>query len=70
MLSNTYTVECMREGFSIGLEPEVRSWPEGLPRHEYDRVEFYGDLLADQADSLGEPYSRHLGGEVRELEEM
>jgi hypothetical protein len=67
MLSMAYTVECMEEGFSIELEPKVRTWPASLPRREYDRVEFYGDLLAEQADALGEPYSRHLGGKLREL---
>ena len=30
-------------------------------------AKFYADLLADHAETLGEPYSRHLGGEVREL---
>lgn len=53
--------------FSIELEPEVRKWLETLPRSEYDRVEFYGDLLAEHGEDLGEPYTRHLGGKIREL---
>jgi hypothetical protein len=53
--------------FSIELEPEVRKWLDTLPRSEYDRVEFYGDLLAECGEDLGEPYTRHLGGKLREL---
>ena len=30
-------------------------------------LSLYADLLADDAETLGEPYSRHLGGKVREL---
>ncbi|ASU83107.1 type II toxin-antitoxin system RelE/ParE family toxin [Nocardiopsis gilva YIM 90087] len=53
--------------YTIEIEPEVRLWLTNLPRDQYDRVEFYADLLAEQAESLGEPYSRHLGGKLREL---
>lgn len=67
MLSKAYTVDCMGVRFIVELEPEVREWLAGLPRNEYDRVEFYGDLLAEHADQLSEPYSRHLGGKLREL---
>jgi hypothetical protein len=28
---------------------------------------FLVGLLAEQADTLGEPYTRHLGGKLREL---
>lgn len=66
MLSKVYTVNCMGAGFVVEFEPEVRVWLAGPPRNEYDRVEFYGDLLAEQADQLSEPYSRHLGGKLRE----
>ncbi len=62
-----YTVECMSLYFSIELEPEVKKWLDALPRSEYDRVEFYGDLLAEFGEDLGEPYTRHLGGKLREL---
>lgn len=30
-------------------------------------VDFHVGLLAERAESLGEPYARHLGGKVREL---
>jgi hypothetical protein len=30
-------------------------------------VDFLVGLLAERAEELGEPYSRHLGGKVREL---
>jgi hypothetical protein len=62
-----YTVDCMEDDFTLELEPEVRRWLDALPRPEYDRVEFYGDRLAELGDRLGEPYSRHLRGKVREL---
>jgi hypothetical protein len=40
-----------------------------LPRYlaEETAAEFYADLLVDNAETLGEPYSRHLGGKVCEL---
>ena len=53
--------------YVIEIEPEVRKWLDSLSDHDYGRAEFYADLLADQAETLGEPYSRHLGGKVREL---
>jgi phage-related protein len=53
--------------YVIEIEPEVREWLDSLTDHDYGRAEFYADLLADNADTLGEPYSRHLGGKVREL---
>ena len=31
------------------------------------RVDFLVGLLAEHAEDLGEPYTRHLGGKVREL---
>jgi phage-related protein len=31
------------------------------------RVDFLVGLLAEQAETLSEPYTRHLGGKVREL---
>ena len=31
------------------------------------RADFLVGLLADRAEDLGEPYTRHLGGRVREL---
>jgi hypothetical protein len=32
------------------------------------RVDFLVGLLADHAENLGEPCTRHLGGKVRELQ--
>lgn len=53
--------------YAIEIEPEVRSWLEGLSDRDLGRADFMVGLLAEQAESLGEPYSRHLGGKVREL---
>ena len=53
--------------YVIEVEAEVRDWLDSLTDEDYGRAEFYADLLADNAESLGEPYSRHLGGKVREL---
>lgn len=53
--------------YEIEIEPEVVSWLDALSDHDYGRAEFYADLLAENAETLGEPYSRHLGGKVREL---
>jgi hypothetical protein len=53
--------------YVVEIEPEVRQWLDSLSDHDYGRAEFYADLLADNAETLGEPYSRHLGGKVREL---
>jgi hypothetical protein len=53
--------------YVIEIEPEVRQWLDSFSDHDYGRAEFYADLLADNAETLGEPYSRHLGGKVREL---
>ena len=53
--------------YAVEIEREVRSWLGGLPDRDLGRVDFIVGLLAEQAESLGEPYSRHLGGKVREL---
>lgn len=53
--------------YVVEVEPEVRQWLDSLSDHDYGRAEFYADVLADNAETLGEPYSRHLGGKVREL---
>jgi hypothetical protein len=34
---------------------------------DFGRVDFLVGLLAEHAADLGEPYTRHLGGKVREL---
>ncbi|MGH3321849.1 MAG: type II toxin-antitoxin system RelE/ParE family toxin [Streptosporangiaceae bacterium] len=53
--------------YDIELEPEVRAWLDSLGDREYGRVMAYAELLAEEAETLGEPYARHLGGKVREL---
>lgn len=53
--------------YEIELEPEVQAWLDTLPDRHYLRVERYADLLAERAETLGEPWSRHLGGALREL---
>lgn len=53
--------------YVIELEPEVRDWLETLSLKDYAKVEAIADILADHAETLGEPYSRHLGGKTREL---
>lgn len=53
--------------YTVELEPEVEKWLDSLTPHEHGRVMFYADLLADFDGVLDEPYSRHLGGKVREL---
>jgi len=45
----------------------VRSWLEGLTDRDFGRVGFLVGLLTEPAETLDEPYSRHLGGKVREL---
>jgi hypothetical protein len=53
--------------YVIELEPEVRDWLDTLTLVEYAKVEAMADILADRAETLGEPYSRHLFGTTREL---
>ncbi|MFJ5116668.1 MULTISPECIES: type II toxin-antitoxin system RelE/ParE family toxin [unclassified Kitasatospora] len=53
--------------WQIEIEPEVRQWLELLPDTQYDKAERAADMLAAQPTTLAEPYSRHLGGKVREL---
>ncbi|MEV0734600.1 hypothetical protein AB0I51_01245 [Streptomyces sp. NPDC050549] len=51
----------------IEIEPEARQWLELLSDAQYANAERAADLPASQPTTLGEPYSRHLGGKVREL---
>ncbi len=53
--------------YEVEVEPEVRSWLENLTDRDFGRVDFLVGLLAERAADLGEPYTRHLGGKVREL---
>lgn len=57
----------MEEPWCIEIEPEVRQWLELLSDAQYDKVERAADMLTAQPTTLGEPYSRHLGGKLREL---
>jgi hypothetical protein len=65
--SDAYTIECMAGLYAVEVEPEVRSWLERLSDRDFGRADFLVGLLAGQAETLGEPYTRHLGGKVREL---
>lgn len=53
--------------YEVEIEPEVRSWLASLSDRDFGRVDFLVGLLAEHAQDLGEPYTRHLGGKVREL---
>ncbi|MEY7979208.1 type II toxin-antitoxin system RelE/ParE family toxin [Streptomyces pilosus] len=53
--------------WQIEIEPEVRQWLALLSDPHYDKIERAADMLAAQPTTLGEPYSRHLGGKLREL---
>ncbi len=57
----------MTDRWQIELEPEVRDWLELLSFRLYRRVEDKADRLLDEPTTPGEPYSRHLGGKLREL---
>ena len=53
--------------YAVEIEAEVRSWLAALSDRDFGRVDFLVGLLAGRAEELGEPYTRHLGGKVREL---
>ena len=53
--------------YEVEIEPEVRSWLAQLSDRDFGRVDFLVGLLAEHAEDLGEPYTRHLGGKAREL---
>lgn len=53
--------------YEIEVEPEVQSWLDSLTDRDFGRVDFLVGLLAERAETLDEPYTRHLGGKVREL---
>ncbi|MFJ4847484.1 MULTISPECIES: type II toxin-antitoxin system RelE/ParE family toxin [unclassified Streptomyces] len=57
----------MSEHWLIELEPEVREWLDTLSTVQYRTVERQADRLAASPTTIGEPYSRHLQGPVREL---
>ncbi len=51
--------------YAVEIEPEVRSWLERLRDRDFGRADFLVGLLAEHAENLGAPYTRHLGGKVR-----
>ena len=53
--------------YDVEVEPEVRLWLDSLTDRDFGRVDFLVGVLAEQAETLGEPYARHLGGKLREL---
>lgn len=57
----------MNVAYVVEIKPEMRQWLDSLSDHDYGRAEFYADLLGDNGETLGEPYSRHSRGKVREL---
>ena len=52
---------------TVELESEVEAWLRSLNSTEFGHAAFYIDLLADRGPLLDEPYSRQLGGKLREL---
>jgi hypothetical protein len=52
---------------TVELEPEVARWLEALSAEDFGAVAFYIDLLAERGVHLGEPYTRQLRRELREL---
>ena len=57
----------MADLYAVEVEPEVRASLEALSDRDFGRVDFLVGLLAEQAETLSEPYTRHLEGKVREL---
>jgi hypothetical protein len=53
--------------YDIELEPEVLQWLDSLPAADYLRVMRLADYLAEHAETLGEPQTRHLGGKLGQL---
>jgi hypothetical protein len=41
--------------YHVEIEPEVRSWLTRLSDRDFGRVDFHVGLLAEHAESLGEP---------------
>jgi hypothetical protein len=57
----------MAQLYDVEIEPEVRSWLAGPSDRDFGRADFPVGLLAERAEDLGEPYTRHPGHKVREL---
>ena len=45
--------------YEVEIEPEVRSWLAQLSDRDFGRVDFLAGLLAEHAEDLGEPCTRH-----------
>jgi hypothetical protein len=50
----------MADLYEVEVEPEVRSWLDSLDDRDFGWVDFLVGLLAEHAETLGEPYTRHL----------
>ncbi|MFJ8074800.1 type II toxin-antitoxin system RelE/ParE family toxin [Streptomyces sp. NPDC096176] len=57
----------MEDPYVVEIEPEVKLWLANLSERDDLIVEHIVGPLACCATTLGEPYTRHLGGPVREL---
>jgi hypothetical protein len=57
----------MYELYDIELEPEVEAWLETLSKTDFAKIDQLVGMLAERAETLDEPHSRHLGGGLREL---
>lgn len=62
-----YHLAVSEKQWEIEMEPEIRQWLELLPARHYKAAERSAIRLADAPTTLAEPYSRHLGGKLREL---
>ncbi len=63
-----YIIDVMGdEWYTLEIEPEVRLWLANIPAHHYVVTEQKVDRLSENPTTLGEPYTRHLGGKLREL---
>lgn len=63
---SAYSVQCMGL-YDVEIEPEIRDWLDSLADRDFGRVDWFVALLAENAETLGEPWSRHLGDGLREL---
>ncbi len=53
--------------YAVEIEPEVADWLRSLSDRDFGRVDIYVGMLAENAETLSEPWSRNLGDGVREL---
>ncbi|MFE7614413.1 type II toxin-antitoxin system RelE/ParE family toxin [Streptomyces sp. NPDC057496] len=57
----------MNNPYDFEIEPEVRTWLEGLSDHDFKRVDEVAGILAALGPELGGPWADHLEGPVWEL---